>query len=530
MNGLSLSINRIFQGTSDVVPTRGNFTMDFPTLASGRLPQDMMTVGSGGTWASANDGTNNYIKSTSQSTFNAVIVPSTLSSNISISFKLTYLNVAAPASSFFYPGFQTDINGSEYQFVMCRSSGNDARGAAWFQKNVFGSGATTLGSGIGVSSTTFSANVSYQATIACTGAGTRTMTAQIQRLSDNFWLNSGGTWQAGAATALTVNDSSFTAPGSASLNTYHTADDFRLYSYTSVGAATSPHYRATPVIAKSGTVGGWANDAVAAPGVCWDGTKFVCTVSLWSIALQKWASVFYTSTDMITWTYVTNSILVPQGTDYILGNGAIEWYNNAYYFIYNHYPLAGGTTDTIVIIKSTDLVNWTTVTSDLTGAAGADPHIVKNPNSGKLEAWYVTVAREMALYDSPDGITWTSRGVFYTHNSYTNPRDVGAYQPFYWNGVRYMTCDTSDTNVSGNRKNLMYHSPGSNTTWIFDGIMNTGSNANAWENACAFDGAVIVANTGDTRGAIPRLLYAGSDIYAPTDTTNSSLGLTYIVV
>ena len=62
-------------------------------------------------------------------------------------------------------------------------------------------------------------------------------------------------------------------------------------------AFTLGRSQTTPVLTKGGTYGGWTADAIAAPSVCYDGTRYVMTVSLWSVSLSKWASAFFTSPD-----------------------------------------------------------------------------------------------------------------------------------------------------------------------------------------------------------------------------------------
>src|SRR4051812_34058398 len=96
--------------------------------------------------------------------------------------------------------------------------------------------------------------------------------------------------------------------------------------------------QSTPVLAKGGTYGGIQADALAAPAVCWDGTRWVMTVSIWNVAGQKWHSIFLTASDLAgTWSYVASSLRTPGGTDYILGNGGLAWFGGKYWFAYNAY-------------------------------------------------------------------------------------------------------------------------------------------------------------------------------------------------
>ena len=91
------------------------------------------------------------------------------------------------------------------------------------------------------------------------------------------------------------------------------------------------------------SIGGIQVDAYAAPGVCWDGTQYVMTVSIWNNANSLWYSAFFTSPDLATWTYVTGSLQTPSGTDYIIGNGGIAWFGGKYYWVYNHYASSATT-------------------------------------------------------------------------------------------------------------------------------------------------------------------------------------------
>lgn len=59
--------------------------------------------------------------------------------------------------------------------------------------------------------------ITYRMTIEAAGS---TITGRIQRLSDNQWLTSAGTWQAGQINCCTATDSTYAAAGRPGLNTY----------------------------------------------------------------------------------------------------------------------------------------------------------------------------------------------------------------------------------------------------------------------------------------------------------------------
>jgi hypothetical protein len=94
-----------------------------------------------------------------------------------------------------------------------------------------------------VSSVSFSADEWYQVALSCNGSA---ISATFQRVSDGFWLTSGGVWQAGAATAISVTDSSVTGSGFAGY-VLHTdlsndvyADNWTLFAIgTSISATES---------------------------------------------------------------------------------------------------------------------------------------------------------------------------------------------------------------------------------------------------------------------------------------------------
>lgn len=283
----------------------------------------------------------------------------------------------------------------------------------------------------------------------------------------------------------------------------------------------------TPNLTKGGTYNAWVADALAAPTVCFDGTKWVLSVSFWSIANAKWASGFFTSTDnMATWTYVANSLWVPEGTDYILGNAGLEYFAGKYWFAYNHYPASTGAGPGVIVglAHSTDLLTWTIVADPhLTDAADLEFSI--NPYNGRLELWYIKASdRSCWMQDSPDGITWTSQGQMLATPTWAN-FNFGEPSVFYYRGERYLLVDCSTT-ANAYRYLAMLKSPNRDTTWELMGTALPVS-ANTWETGQVFDAAAFMANLNDGRGTIPRLLYAGSDTHSSTDNTNSSIGLAY---
>jgi hypothetical protein len=97
----------------------------------------------------------------------------------------------------------------------------------------------------------------------------------------------------------------------------------------------------------------------------------------------------------------------------------------------------------------------------------------------------------------------------------------------YVNGVRNLLCDIAPAQL-GYRYTAHFWSVGNNTSWQSTGIINSPVSANAWEAAQVFDASALVADLGDGQGAIPRIIYAGSDTHSSTDNTDSSIGLTYL--
>jgi len=282
----------------------------------------------------------------------------------------------------------------------------------------------------------------------------------------------------------------------------------------------------TPVLLKGDMYNGWQADAQAGPDICYDGTQYVLTTSIWSVGNSQWASVFFTSPDMVNWTYVPNSLLEPVGSDQIIGNSAIKWFNGNYYFAYGHYtvPVVGGLK--VGLSYSPDLINWTTITDPLV-INGFDVNLSINPVSGKLEFWYVTndadYTRSLHMWDSTNGSAWTSNGTFLLFSSPYS----GAPAVFYIGNVRYMVHDLT-TGFLGDRHIHLVHSVLSDTTWIDDGTILWASGV-GWRSSQVSDCTIIVTDLGDGYGTIPRMIYVGSDNTSIGDNTNSSLGLVSIV-
>jgi hypothetical protein len=245
------------------------------------------------------------------------------------------------------------------------------------------------------------------------------------------------------------------------------------------------------------------------------------TVSLWSIADNVWASAFFASTDLKVWTYINNSLIRPPESEArtILGNGGLAWFDNKYWFNYQNNG------DQVGLSWSTDLLTWNLVSGSIV-AAGYDPAINVNMAGNGLEMWYVhPVSRAIYLMTSSNGLAWSSATLYLAKNSYYSA-DFGAPSVFYMNGIRYMVVDSSV--ISGNRNIHLYHSVGSNTTWVYDGFFITTNFAKAWENKQSSDCAVIVADLNDGWGNVPRVLYVGSDNLSAIDDTHSSIALTHL--
>jgi len=307
---------------------------------------------------------------------------------------------------------------------------------------------------------------------------------------------------------------------------------FRAYAVDSTGTSTGSilsfttatayfeEAQDTPVLVKGGTYNGWEADAFAAPAATYDGTRYVMTVSMFSAAEDKWASGFFTSPDMKNWTYVNNSLFPPSVSDDILGNAGIAWFQGKYWFAYDYGQTA------LAIATSTDLLHWNTVVAPLV-SYGADASLDINPVSGKLEVWYMTKnnPRHIHMQDSSNGTAWTDEGNYLSSGSVVYPADFGEPSVFYIGNVRYMTFDGGFG--AGKRNTILTHSVNQDTNWVSDAMGLSNNPNNEWESQQVFDGSVLVADLGDGRGLVPRLLYAGSDNDSSTDNTDSSIGLAY---
>lgn len=286
--------------------------------------------------------------------------------------------------------------------------------------------------------------------------------------------------------------------------------------------------QSTPVLAKGATYDGWVADALAAPAVCWnpDDGVFAMTVSFWDDTAGEWASGFFTSTDLVTWGYVSGSLKTPTGSNYILGNAGLEYFEGEYWFAYNEYETAPN--NRVKVSHSTDLVSWTDLGAVSVGpTAQADPSLRVNPTSGLLELWLIDQSDRSAwMLDSPDGSAWTSRGQFLDG---ALPYDTNFGEPdvFYLPGDagRYMLYDGAVE--SGRRHLFLAYSAGQDTSWETLGSVLGPSAVNSWENVNTFDAACAgVFDVGD--GDRIYLLYAGGDVVAATDDTSSSIGLAWV--
>jgi hypothetical protein len=114
----------------------------------------------------------------------------------------------------------------------------------------------------------------------------------------------------------------------------------------------------------------------------------------------------------------------------------------------------------------------------------------------------------------------------YTFPPYTGSANPGEPSVFYQSTTRYLTFDMSGT-ATGGRYTEMVNSPGQNTTWSTPSVVNLGVLSNYWESTQVFDGTALVYDTGDSRGAIPRMWFAGGDNTSSTDNTDSSIGYAY---
>jgi hypothetical protein len=297
---------------------------------------------------------------------------------------------------------------------------------------------------------------------------------------------------------------------------------------TLMGFAPAPaaftRIQSTPVLAKGATYNSIVADALASPAVTWDGARWVMTISIWNVANAKWYSIFFTSPDLLTWTYVANSLVAPTGSDYILGNSGLVWWNSKYYWAYSHYPPS--TPNGVTLATSTDLLAWTIVGDPINGTSHrSDPMLTVNPTSGLLELWTGNFTSQYLIRDtSVDGITWTDN---YATHFMDSPAwitsNLGGQSVWYSHGTRYMSTDGAI--VPGERFNAMFSGASSLTPY---GYALCRRSANAWENTQTFELCCVgPVDRGDGRGTKLWALYCGSDVVSGVDNTDSSIGLAW---
>lgn len=387
-------------------------------------------------------------------------------------------------------------------------SPNETRGCIWFQDNTQN---VLLGSFVGASNT-LSSGVKYTVTITTAGISPTTLTASLQRLTDSLWLTSAGTWSATPQAAVTASENYYTNL----FSTCHFLSDCAAPNY-SIYSLTCDYVQVVrpsnlPVLAKGSVYNGWTADALAAPQVTWDGTRYVMSVSLWQTSTSQWATGFFTSTNMKSWTYVPNSLIVPT-TIYIYGNAGFMWWAGKYWFIGIG---ASG------MMTSTDLLTWSMVagTAHLV-SDGFDHSLSVNPTTNKLEVWFAQAAGSIRMWDTPDGTTYTDQGTVYNNGGI---KGGGNAEPavFYIGTTRYMALDVF---TFGTRATMLSYSTNQDTTWVETTLMLGAVPANSWEKQQNFDCQPIVTDIGDGQGPIAWYVYAGSDGTSGTDNTNSSIGL-----
>src|SRR5262249_11531017 len=149
-----------------------------------------------------------------------------------------------------------------------------------------------------------------------------------------------------------------------------------------------------------------------------------------------------------------------------------------------------------------------------------------------LEVWWNDNSNhQIKMHDSPDGSTWTSRGVQLSEPAWDgNSAGFGEGHAFYpADGSRWLVCDLASADSSGRRHRGLFKSADRSTTYTSDGTCFGACPINSWESAQVFDGQILgPVDTGDGNGYVYRLLYAGGDNANPTDNTNSSIGLAWL--
>lgn len=387
-------------------------------------------------------------------------------------------------------------------------SPSETRGCIWFQDNTQN---VLLGDFVGASNT-LSAGVKYSVTIKSSGISPTTLTAELQRLSDNMWLDSTGTWQSTHQIAVTAPDSYYTTLFSTCYFISDcTAPNYSIYSLTcDYPQVVRPSN--LPVLAKGATYNGWQADALAAPQVTWNGSQYVMSVSVWQDSTSQWASAFFTSSDLKSWTYVPNSLIVPT-TLYIYGNAGFMWWQSKYWFVGIGAP---------GMMTSTDLLTWTMVTgTEHLVSDGFDHSLSINPGTNKLEIWFAQATGSIRMWDTSNGTSYTDQGTVYSNGGINGG---GNAEPavFYIGSVRYMALDVF---TFGTRATMLSYSTNQDTTWVVTPLMLSAVPANSWEKQQNFDCQPFVTDIGDGHGAIAWYIFAGSDNTSGTDATNSSIGL-----
>ena len=300
------------------------------------------------------------------------------------------------------------------------------------------------------------------------------------------------------------------------------------------------YYANNPVIPLGATYNGVVGDTLASPAYCWDGTQYVATVGIWNNADYQWGSIFFTSPDLVNWTYINNSLLWPAGSnddggEWIIGNAGLAWWRGYYYFVYVHYVLGYQGKVPFVLLRSSDCVNWTTVLNPMSPTQPVDwtdwgnsPSLNVNPVTGALELWlsgnsnsYPTV-----MWYSWDGITWHASWVSLSWTGTCGDEPSAWYDPV--TSVPYVLYCCAAGN--GTRYiNLTHYINGA---WSDLGTVISPT-TNFWMNYNCFDPTAICTDLGDGYGNSPRVLFAGGStntITAPRGDLSTSIGLVTLLL
>lgn len=153
------------------------------------------------------------------------------------------------ASTFSGPMIRMPLGGSS-GYLLRYSTGNVAPTLTMY----LSASSSTIGTGPSFVPTS---GVVYRYTLSATGTS---LVCTCQRLSDNQYLNSAGSWQSGATTFLTVTDANITAAGKPGVVHYQAAATPEVidnFSADQVGGAdTTPPTLTSPVGASTGTTTG----------------------------------------------------------------------------------------------------------------------------------------------------------------------------------------------------------------------------------------------------------------------------------